>query len=267
MDNVQRTVSTQVLPLAWFLMAAFLSLALLCAVFGAPFSYSMKYFIYTVVYIIVPGSVAYGLSRSRAEHWFGFLVKSWIVGNAVEMTAGLLAVMTGMKAYYPLLGLLYAGMAVAFRHRIGAVGLTSPTTSPNYTATDIAAFAALSGGLISAAALYNFDTVIDQHFTWIAAFAGATVNHWPVPEPFLMDVPLNYHYLYNIHVGMASYVTGVPLIIVSARLSLATHALLFLAMLFVFCRNRFDYRWVGLIAAAQLLMTFGYSKIYGAVLP
>ena len=74
-----------------------------------------------------------------------------------------------------------------------------------------------------------------------------------------MDVPLYYHYMFNVHVGMAGRTFDIPLILVASRLAIVFHAFLFLLTLYAFCESRFQAGWLGAVSAAQMLLTFGIA--------
>jgi hypothetical protein len=230
----------------------------MAVLFGVSLLAALKYAAYIALFIILPGVVHYGLTSRSAQASFVFAAKATVVGQCVEMLAGLLAAMTGAHALYPFLPLLYLAELVAWRHRILAnidAGEGGPKILPLVTSLVLALF------LVFAASLFGFDERIDQHFIWIAAFSNVAVTHWPTHEPFLMDVPLYYHYLFNIHVGTAAQTFGIPLILVASRLATIFHCFLFVLMLHAFCQSRFRAAWLGTPAAVQLLLTFGMSAV------
>ena len=218
---------------------------------------ALAYAAYVALFIILPGVVYYGLASRSAQVSFVFAAKATVVGQCVEMSAGLLASMTGAHALYPFLPLLYLAGLVFWWRRILA-NIEPGEGGPKILPLAISLVAALF--LVFAASLFGFDKSIDQHFTWIAAFSNVAVTEWPVREPFLMDVPLYYHYLFNIHVGTAARTFGIPLILVASRLAIIFHGFLFVLMLHAFCQSRFRAGWLGTPAAVQVLLTFGLSS-------
>lgn len=227
----------------------------MAVLFGVPLLAALAYAAYVALFVILPGVVHYGLAPRSAQVSFVFAAKATVVGQCIEMSAGLLASMTGAHALYPFLPLLYLAELVFGRRRILA----------NIDAGDVPKILPLLISLVVplflvfAASLFGFDKRIDQHFTWIAAFSNVAVTQWPIHEPFLMDVPLYYHYLFNIHVGMAARTAGIPLILVASRLAIIFHGFLFVLMLHAFCQSRFRAGWLGTPAAVQVLLTFGLS--------
>ncbi len=229
----------------------------MAAIFGVPAQAALSYAAYVALYIILPGIVLYGVATTTTNAPVVFAAKAAVVGQCVEMTAGLVTHITGVHAIYTVLSLFYAAGIVAFRRRIHAA-IESHGDQRGLTvllSLGVALF------LVFADSLWNFDRVIDQHFTWVAAFASAATSKWPIPEPFLMDVPLHYHYLFNIHVGMAARTFDIPLILVASRLAIVFHAFLFLLTLYAFCESRFRAGWLGAVSATQMLLTFGYSGV------
>jgi hypothetical protein len=226
--------------------------------FGVPWRAALSYAAYVALYVILPGIVLYGIASTAAHTAFVFAAKAAVVGQCVEMSAGLVASMTGLQAIYVAAPLPYAAGLIYCRRRILGtfeVGEGERPVVPLVVSLAVALF------LVFAASLFNFDTIVDQHFTWVAAFASAALSKWPIPEPFLMDVPLHYHYLFNVHVGMAARTFDIPLILVASRLAIVFHAFLFVLTLYAFCESRFKIGWFGAVAAVQMLLTFGYSAV------
>ena len=229
----------------------------MAVLFGVSLLAASAYAAYVALFIILPGVVHYGLASRSAQLPFVFAAKAVVVGQCVEMSAGLLASMAGGMALYPFLPLLYLAELVFWRRRILAniEAGEEPGILPAVVSLVVALFLVLAGSLVA------FQESIDQHFTWIAAFSNVAVTQWPIHEPFLMDVPLHYHYLFNIHVGTAARTFGIPLILVASRLAIIFHVFLFVLMLHAFCRSRFRAGWLGTPAAVQLLLTFGSSAV------
>ncbi len=228
----------------------------MAVLFGVPLLAALAYAGYVALFIILPGVVHYGLASRSAQVSFVFAAKAAVVGQCVEMSAGLLASMTGAHALYPFLPLLYLAALVSWRRPILAnieAGEGGPKILPLVISLVVALF------LVFAASLFGFDKRIDQHFTWVAAFSNVAVTQWPIREPFLMDVPLYYHYLFNVHVGTAARTVGIPLILVASRLAIIFHGFLLVLMLHAFCQSRFRAGWLGTPAAVQVLLTFGLS--------
>lgn len=173
------------------------------------------------------------------------------------MGVALVATILAARWLYIAVPLVYLGAIVAVRDRV----VSALEAAPGGSLIPVA-FSAVAGiALVFAASLYNFDPVVDQHFTWMAAFGNAAVTHWPPSEPFLMDVPLHYHYLFNVNVGSAAETFHIPLILVASRLAIVFHALAFVLMLYAFCAARLRAGWLGAVAAVQPLLTFGYSAV------
>src|SRR5262245_5242094 len=229
----------------------------MAALFGVPSRAALSYAIYVALYVILPGIVLYGVASTTRNSAVVFAAKAAVAGQSLEMAVGLAANMAGMQALYPGLPLVYAAGLIYWRRRVVAMIAKSEDgwSIPALVSVVAAVF------LVFAASLFNFDPVIDQHFTWVAAFAAPAVSKWPIPEPFLMDVPLHYHYLFNVHVGMAARTFHIPLVLVASRLAVVFHAFLFLLMLYAFCESRFKAGWLGAVAAVQMLLTFGYSAL------
>jgi hypothetical protein len=230
----------------------------MAALFGVSLLAALAYAAYVALFIILPGVVHYGLASRSTQVSFVFAAKATVVGQCVEMLAGLLANMTGAHALYPFLPLLYLAELVFWRRRI-LVNIEGDEGGPKILPLVIGLVVTLF--LVFAASLFGFHGRVDQHFTWIAAFSNVAVTQWPIHEPFLMDVPLHYHYLFNIHVGTAARTFGIPLILVASRLAIIFHGFLFVLMLHAFCQSRFRAGWLGTLAAVQVLLTFGFSAV------
>jgi hypothetical protein len=226
--------------------------------FGVSWPAALSYAAYVSLYVILPGIVLYGVASTTRHTAIVFAAKAAVVGQCVEMSVGLVASMTGLQAIYAAVPLPYAAGLIYWRRRIFRTFEISEGDRP---VVPLLVSLAAALFLVFAASLFNFDTIIDQHFTWVAAFASAALSKWPIPEPFLMDVPLHYHYLFNVHVGMAARTFDIPLILVASRLAIVFHAFLFVLTLYAFCESRFKIGWLGAVAAVQMLLTFGYSAV------
>lgn len=217
----------------------------------------MAYAAYVALFVLLPGIVVVTLTATRPQQPVMVAAKALVIGQCIEMCISLVATMLAARWLYIALPLVYLGGLVAVRHRI----LEAVEATPKASFISVVLSAAVGIALVFAAALYNFDPVVDQHFTWMAAFGNTAVTHWPPSEPFLMDVPLHYHYLFNVHVGSAAETFHIPLILVASRLAIVFHALVFVLTLYAFCAARFRAGWLGAVAAVQLLLTFGYSAV------
>lgn len=236
--------------------AVLLATILLSSLFGAALKTSSLYAIYQIGFVILPGACLVLLAARRKLRPASFAAKAIIVGQCFEMLTGLVCMICSAKALYPFLLIGYIVGAWVLRRKFAAVLLPS---SERYTTKAIAFVIAVF--LVFAASLFNFDPVVDQHFTWVAAFAQSVTGAWPPTEPFLMDVPLHYHYLYNVHVGMAAYTTGVPVVVIASRTAIIFHSLAFILCLFAFASARIGLGMLGVVAATAMLLTFGYSEV------
>ena len=227
--------------------------------FGVPPIDVTKYFLYHILYILFPGLVIYSLAGFPVYSGYELIVKSWVLGICVEMLVGLIAVMSDLKELYPYIIFLYIFTASFHKRNILSTVKSVVNKPANFDAIILVLLATF---FIFANSSFNFNVIVDQHFTWTAAFSNVSVNSWPISEPFILGIPLNYHYLFNIHVGLSSYVFDIPTINIASRLSLISHPLLFLAIIHVFCIKWFRSSMVGLIAVVQIMMIFGYSQIF-----
>ena len=239
--------------LAWGFL--FASTCGVCILFGTPLESALRYLAYQIAFAILPGVPIYALAARRTETPIAFATKVVVVGQCFEMTAGLLLTMLGWHAIYPMLPFVCMAAVWLARKQIRrAIGEGRETPLEVMVCCGVAIF------LVFAASLSNFDEVTDQHFTWIAAFANVVVSKWPPVEPFLMDVPLHYHYLFNMHVGMASKTADVPLVLVASRLAIVFHAFVFIMMMCTVASSRLKAGWLGIVAALALLLNFGLSE-------
>ena len=65
----------------------------------------------------------------------------------------------------------------------------------------------------------------------------------------------------SLRIAAANYITGIPVLLIAARLFPIVHLWLTLALLFMFARIRFGSWAVGILAGVQLLSTYGYTPI------
>ncbi len=225
--------------------------------FGAPLHDAMLYAAYMALFVMMPGALLLSLASRRPNGPIEFAIKAVVIGQCFEMASGLLFTMLGIQAAYQMLPCVFLIGVILNRHRIArCISQSQLQLSKTLVACVLAAVF-----LVFAASLSDFSNIIDHHYTWVAAFSNAVSISWPPIEPFIMDVPLHYHYLYNVHVGMAAHITGVPLILVASRLAIIVHGLTLIGMLYVFAQSRMAAAWLGIVVATALLLTFGYSEL------
>ncbi len=249
-----RTAFFQVLVIWTVLIIATIGIT---SLFGTPVTAAISYATYMALFVIVPGTALLASASRRASTPAMFAAKSIIIGQAFEMAVGLIVTIAGVQQVYQFLPLLYISVFWIYKKRITeCIHLAEHSRGIIlFACTLVAVF------LVFSASLSDFSTIIDHHYTWVAAFANAVNLSWPPVEPFLMDVPLHYHYLYNVHVGLAANTAGIPLIFVAARLAMVFHAFVLILVLYAFAEARLKAGWLGIVAATALLLTFGYSEI------
>ena len=224
--------------------------------FGVPAISAVLYITYQALFVALPGAVLLVIALNRKLPPIEFTAKAIIVGQCCEMILGWCFTALSIQAAYSFLPLLFSAAAWILRDRFIAVMTPSSERPIVLIACAVVAFF-----LVFSASLFNFDTIIDQHFIWVAAFANSVTGEWPYIEPFMMDVPLHYHYLYNIHVGMAARTMDIPVILVASRLAIVFHSLSLILCLFAFSSARTGMGTLGVVAAVSLLLTFGYSEV------
>ncbi len=229
---------------------------LLATLFGSPPLFTGLYLTYQALFVALPGTVLLLISLKRKLQPVEFAAKAIVIGQCFEMLAGLCFSALRLELVYPILPFLYAAAGWLVRDRF--ISSFAPVT---YGPAQLLICAVASIFLLFAASLFNFDPVVDQHYTWVGAFANAVTAGWPPTEPFLMNVPLHYHYLYNVHIGMAAGTMGIPIVLVAARLAIIFHSLSFILCLFAFSSARTGQGGWGVVAAVSILLTFGYSEV------
>ena len=229
----------------------------MATLFGVALDAAVAYAAYSAGFIILPGAVLYSLAARCPATSIMVAAKIFVIGQAWEMLLGLILTMLGLQsAAMYFLPVYVFGMWVT-RNRITA--LLSPAERVAWRRVAVGVLVAVF--LVFSAALSDFSAIIDHHYTWVAAFANAVSMMWPPMEPFLMDVPLHYHYLYNVHVGMAAHSTGIPVVLVASRLAIIIHAFVFVLVLCAFSQAHLKTAWLGVVVAIALLLTFGYSEL------
>lgn len=231
---------------------------MLLSVFGADALDVLKYLFYQVLYVLLPGILVLTIWKGNQGPYFEQCVRALIVGACVEMTLGLAFVFLDLKNIYLFLPVFYLLIGAIFgRKTFVPAKLNELSFDKGIITSFVFIFLLVFGN-----AAHNFQYITDQHFLWTAAFANVSTNIWPIPEPFIFGIPLNYHYLFNIHVGLAHYVTGVEIIQISARISLVFHSFLFMSSVYIFCTKWFETPIVGILATVQIMMISGYTNLF-----
>lgn len=230
----------------------------LAVVFGVGLGPALAYSGYMIVFVIFPGIVAYRCLFPRCRDFPRVALHGWLLGHAIEFWAFLFLIawrQTPLFAGYPALAMaggiawLWRGRSV--RRTVRPAVDVAAVTANLFGAWAVAAF------LMFSAALYQFVTPVDHHFTVTTSFTHALLIDWPPQEPFLSGVPLHYHYLLNSHLAAAHTITGVPVDVMVCRLLPLAHFGLLLALMLRFGHFWFGSIWVGGLAALQLFGTFG----------
>ena len=248
----------------WWVLGTVASVLLIAPSFGASLRPTLAYLSYLTGYELLPGACVYLLLVKRPRGLATVFLHGLLVGLLLEVWTYLLLIRLGATAQHWLYPAGVAALAVWKRRTLIE---RLPSAGPKVSWAEAAATVLVPASLVFVGALANFDVAIDQHFTWAAAFANAVggATSWPPQEPFLFDVPLYYHYLFNAHVAAARTGAGVPVLVTAARLGVIVHLFVLIALMVNFSRARFRSGWVGLLAAAQILGTYGFTKIMWGV--
>jgi hypothetical protein len=235
---------------------------LLASLFGVPFRDIMLYLGYEMTYALLPGLICYLLAVSAPRNLLAIILCGWVIGVLLETWGYVFLLAIGYANVFPFYPLLVIGGALWQRRtlRLRLVA-SSQTLSPLYSWKSALGLCLAAFFVLFPAFLYHFRPPIDQHFTWVAAYANSVGNGWPLEEPLLTGVPLHYHYLPNLHIAAASAVTGIPSLLIAARLFPIVHLWLTLALLFTFARIRFGSWAIGIFAGVQILSTYGYTPM------
>jgi hypothetical protein len=242
----------------WFINTV-VSFIAISTIFGVPLNNSLSYLLYISLYVIIPGIIVYTLFIDKPRTILTTLLHGWVFGQLLEICIYFLLIILGLSRFFVGYPLVIAGIVVWQRKKIFS-HLNHPLPGPDKT--QLAALWIVSLILIFLGALAQFGPQIDPHFTWVAAFASAVMSgDWPFDEPFLLNIPLNYHYLFNIHIAAANQISVVPLELLSSRLSIVIHLFLFIALVFNFTYEKVKSGWIGLLAMTQLFAVYGQSAI------
>lgn len=232
-------------------------------VFGAGLAHSLAYTGYLLVFVIIPGVVAYRCLFPRCRDFPRIALHGWLLGHAIEFWLFMFLLasrQTQLFAGYPALAVV-AGVAWLWRGR-----RVRRSFRPAGDATSVAAHLlgawAVAAFVMFSAALYEFVVPVDHHFTVTTSFTHALLISWPPQEPFLSGVPLHYHYLLNSHLAAAHTITGVPVDVMVCRILPLVHFGVLLALMLRFGYYWFGSIWVGALAALQLFGTFGQEFMW-----
>jgi hypothetical protein len=247
--------------LLWMLLSV-ASVVALASVFGTPLRDTTLYLGYLLAYVLLPGACCYLLVATTTRTLLTILLHGWVVGQLLEIWAYVFLLAVGHERLFPYYPVVILLLGVWNRRAMvsrWSASWRTASTEPEWRSAIGLCLVSLCA--VFPALLYHFRPPIDQHFTWVAAYANSARNGWPLEEPFLLGIPLNYHYLPNMHVAATSFVTGIPVLVLSARLLVIVHLWLALAIVFHFAKARFGSWAVGILASVQILSTYGYSPI------
>lgn len=239
-----------------------LGVVLLASIFGAPLKDTALYVLYVFAYVLFPGVCCYLLLLPVPGALRVVLLHGWVIGYLLEcwFYVFLLAIgQEGLFRFYPALFLLLAlGARSGIASRLAAArGYVRVRAGP----AKVAGLFLIALAAAFPAFLANFRVSVDGHFTWVAAFANSARVGWPLEDPFLSGIRLSYHYLPNMHIAAASALTGVPVLLISARLFVIVQFVVFLALLINFAQARFGSWAAGALAGAQILGTYQFAPI------
>ncbi|MGE0822673.1 MAG: hypothetical protein AB7G75_06105 [Candidatus Binatia bacterium] len=249
------------ITLVWCILSV-LSVCVLAALFGVPVRDTGVYLLYLLLYVLFPGVSCYILAVPPPQQRWTVLLHGFVVGQLLEMWSYLIlwrADLTHFFPFYPLAALFLWGWKWrVYRERFLASNETPLKDIGGRGVSSLCLFALC---LIFPVGLYSFQPPVDQHFTWVAAFANSLHTLWPPEDPFLTGVPLYYHYLPNIHLAATHAVSGLPILLLASRLFVIVHFWMVLALVVHFARVRFGLWLAGVFACTQLLSTYGYPPI------
>jgi hypothetical protein len=243
---------------AFFVAAVLLS----ASAFATPVEATTRYLAYAYAFALFPGVCCYLLARPGPGPLPTVLLHGWVIGQLMESWSYVFLLSIGQERLFPFYPALFLLLAAGSRRLLAArLDAARGSTTPMAGWTRVAGFFLLSVVVAFPAFLSNFRVSVDGHFTWVAAYANSTRIGWPLEEPFLTGIPLHYHYLPNMHIAAASDVTGVPVLLLSARLFAIVQFILLLALVADFAQARLGSWAAGVLAMAQILSTYRYPPI------
>ncbi|MBF0525342.1 MAG: hypothetical protein HQK56_09630 [Deltaproteobacteria bacterium] len=223
----------------------------------------LHYFLYVIIYDIIPGTLLYvllsrtGLGQGR----FGLAVVGWTLGLCLEVTTYNLLDPWGMThyfQYYPVAAILCCGMAFYLRQgkadpqRNGAISF-----EPYFS---LWFWFALAVSIIIVA-VPMFKPIMDPHFAVQAAISNSITAGWPYNSPFVDGAPLYYHYLIHTHMAAAGTITGIPALELTSRITPFFLIILCLSSIYIFALNHYKSKWVGILVIVQAFWVVGVSPI------
>lgn len=250
-------------PIAWCLVAVFWAAAAFIVARGCAYDLSLplRYGAYVGLQVALPGAVALYLANVRPLSLTTLVALGVPTGFALEILSfiGLSAAhLTGLMPLLPL-GWMAAG-TIAFLRRRDVPRITVGAG----TAWTAAAFSLLVFGMVLSAAsrMYAESPLIDGlpqrpiFHDWVYLLSrAATIKHlWPLEDPSLAGVRLQYHYFMLVHVASASVTTGVDVTWILLRLAVIPLGVVVLTQAYVLGRRLSSSAWGGVLTAALLLL-------------
>jgi hypothetical protein len=242
--------------------------ALVLAVIGwRPMSYGVElpalglYLGYILLWTLLPGIAVWRALAPERGDWLSQLAGGWALGLALQVPVFLLLKVLGAEAWFVLHPLIALPALVAARGR-------TPLAARDPAWTELAA---LLGVVVAttlrahlypqAAWLFDFDKDVLFH----AGNTAELLHRWPLHDPRVSGLPLNYHFFSYVASAGASQVTGLPVATLLERLDVTTLRVALAIVTFEAGRRLAGQRLpaaTGAVAAALLLLTTDLGRAF-----
>lgn len=210
---------------------------------------------YLLLYVVLPGWLAYRALRGPDDDWLMELGMGWALGVAMQAITYVLLKVVGAPELFVAYPLGLVPLAFWCRARCRAVPALPTSDAPrawHFAALlTVCAVAAWRTHPVSSAGWW---TELDKDMLFHAGNAAELLHHWPLQDPRLAGRPLNYHFLVYALTAGASQVTGMALADVMFRTAVCTLPVLLALQVYNAGRRLGRGHAAGLLAAAVILM-------------
>src|SRR5262245_52424917 len=219
---------------------------------GASAGDTLRMWLFFLLYVMLPGALVYGTLARRADDWLTWLGMAGALGLAVEMLAYVAFRAAGVPALFVALPLLAAPAALLRRRR-------APPVTEGWSAQRwwcVSALLLITAVAVCRQPLYSTQIGVESipgDSLIEAGYVGELIHQWPLENPRVAGLPLNYHVLSYAFPAGACRTAGIRAIVV--QLEFASLLVVALLTIQIYNAGRVVFRshGAGLLAAALFM--------------
>ena len=248
---------------AWITLALSGVLAIATIVHGCGNSLGipLRYFGYFLLQDVLPGTVLLYVLGIRPLSPSRIAALAIPTGYALEIFTFLALSAVGAREAMPAIPLVWLAVG-AWRLARQRDVAPQPFSSAQLRAGALLGLLGLFTVVSAASQMYAESPLVDGlpqrpiFHDWVYLLSRAAVikQYWPLQDPSLAGTPLQYHYLFLIHVGAASANTHVALTWILLRLAIVPLGVVLVAQAYVLAKLVARSRLAGVIAAALVIV-------------